>query len=158
MEYGTYKIVRGSDGRFSSYWKKIKWFSTRVFIGVGVSFLLLGVYVAGQMNQGVPDLVPVVSAEDTTPPVLKRIANCETTGSVNKQASHYGKNGKVLKNYNTNGSIDVGYYQINTVNFLEAMEMGYNVTKEEDNKKYGEWLYANRGTGDWSASAKCWNK
>ena len=149
MEYGTYKIVRGSDGRFSSYWKKIKWFSTRVFIGVGVSFLLLGVYIAGAYGN------PVVKAElikEGLPPILAKIAKCESGDN------HFDKNGQVLMRSNTNRSVDLGKYQINSVWFAKATELGLDLTLEADNEEFAIWLYRNRGTGDWSASANCWRQ
>jgi len=84
-------------------------------------------------------------------PVLDRIAQCES-GNV-----HY-KNGQVIMRANTNGTVDIGKYQINTVWFAQATKLGLDLTKEEDNKKMAEWIYANRGTEDWYPSKSCWQK
>jgi hypothetical protein len=89
-------------------------------------------------------------------PVLDRIAGCESQGNRNSKGTHYDKNGQVLMRSNTNRTVDLGKYQINTVWFAKATELGLNLTLEEDNKTMAEWIYRNRGTGDWSASAKCW--
>ena len=89
-------------------------------------------------------------------PVMDRIAGCESQGNRNSKGTHYDKNGQVLMRSNTNRTVDLGKYQINTVWFAKATELGLDLTKEDDNKKMAEWKYANRGTDDWSASAKCW--
>ncbi len=85
-------------------------------------------------------------------PVLKRIAVCESNNK------HHDKNGQVLMRSNTNGTVDVGRYQINSVWFKKASELKLDVTKEGDNQKMAEWIYENRGTGDWYASKDCWSK
>jgi len=86
-------------------------------------------------------------------PVLDRIAKCESGGE------HFGANGQVVVNGNTNSSVDIGKFQINVrVWGAKATEMGLDLTKEEDNTKFAKWLYANRGTEDWYSSKACWNK
>ena len=145
------KEVRDNRGRFTSYWKKIKWFCKRVVIGVGVCFIALGLYVGGQVNVKLPELIPVVEAEDTLAPILERIAKCESP-------SGHTKNGKVVFARNTNGTTDIGKFQINTIWLPQAAELGLNLSVEEDNTKFAEWLYANRGTSDWFSSSKCWQK
>lgn len=89
-------------------------------------------------------------------PVLDRIAGCESQGNRNSKGTHFDKNGQVLMRSNTNRTVDLGKYQINTIWFAKATELGLDLTRENDNKKMAEWIYANRGTGDWSASVKCW--
>lgn len=85
-------------------------------------------------------------------PILKRIAECESGNT------HYRKDGQVIFNPNSNGTVDVGKYQINTVWNTKATELGLDLTKEEDNEEMAEWIYANRGTEDWYSSKKCWMK
>src|SRR5574343_730762 len=82
--------------------------------------------------------------------ILERIAQCE---SGNK---HYAKNGQVQINVNKNGTVDIGVMQINTVWFVKATELGLDITKEADNRAMAQWIYENRGTGDWYSSQKCW--
>jgi hypothetical protein len=94
-------------------------------------------------------IVEVVVKE--IPPVMERIAKCESGGT------HY-RNGQVIFNSNTNGSVDVGIYQINSVNFKDATARGFDVTKEADNVAYAQLLYAERGTEPWYSSKVCWNK
>ena len=87
------------------------------------------------------------------PPVLKRIAYCESGNN------HFGKSGQVLAVGNTNKSVDVGRYQINVSVWGEiATAKGFNLFTEQGNEDMALWIYENRGTVDWYASAKCWNK
>ena len=83
--------------------------------------------------------------------VLDRIANCESS---NRQ---YGKDGQVLVNINSNGSYDIGRYQINSVWNQQATKLGFNLFKEEDNRAFALWLFKTHGTTAWESSRKCWN-
>lgn len=85
------------------------------------------------------------------PPVLKKIAKCES-GDM-----HY-KNGQVIFNVNSNGTVDRGRYQINSVWDKKATELGLDLSDEEDNEKFAMWVYENRGTEDWYSSKSCWSK
>lgn len=98
----------------------------------------------------------VIKEVEIEAPVLDRIAGCESQGNRNSKGTHYDKNGQVLMRSNANRTVDLGKYQINTIWFAKATELGLDLTREDDNKKMAEWIYRNRGTGDWSASAKCW--
>ncbi len=94
-------------------------------------------------------IVEVPSRE--LPPVLKKIMACEGK-------SQHAKNGQITYNVNNNGSIDLGIMQINSVHFALATKLGYDLTKEEDNIKFGQYLYFNFGTEPWYSSKSCWNK
>jgi hypothetical protein len=59
---------------------------------------------------------------------------------------------------NTNKTVDIGRYQINSVWNKKASELGLDLTIEADNEKMAYWIYENRGTGDWYSSEKCWKK
>lgn len=88
----------------------------------------------------------------TTPPVLARIFTCE---SHNHQ---YAPSGQVLMKPNTNGTVDVGIAQINTVWFAQATALHLDITTEAGNKAMALWIYQNKGTAPWYSSAHCWNK
>jgi len=94
----------------------------------------------------------VIVNQDISYPVLDRIAFCE---SGNK---HYDKNGQVMLRGNTNKTVDVGVFQINSVWFTKATELGLDLTKEKDNREFAKYLYTTRGTEDWKFSAKCWSR
>lgn len=97
-------------------------------------------------------LIEVAHAEKrAVPPILKRIAECESGNT------HYDKNGQVLMIGNTNKTVDVGRYQINDhYQGNSATAVGLDITKEEDNEKYAIWLFENYGTEPWIHSKKCW--
>jgi hypothetical protein len=59
---------------------------------------------------------------------------------------------------NTNKTVDIGRYQINTVWFAKATELGLDLTNEQDNYKMAVYIYTNFGTEPWVYSKKCWNK
>ena len=94
----------------------------------------------------------VTIVASTTAPVMDRIAKCESNGSQTD------KTGQVVLHVNNDNTVDVGEYQINSVHFKQATQMGYDLTKEADNKAYAMWLYANKGTSDWYSSQSCWDK
>jgi hypothetical protein len=146
---GTYRL-RTKNGRFSSFKIALKNFFRRV-LRVGMFGLVIYVaFIAGRYIAPTETIVNVVEAESKIPPVMQRIAKCESGGR------HFDVNGQILMRSNTNRSVDVGKYQINTVWFKKATEMGLDITKEVDNEKFAMWIYENRGTGDWYSSAKCW--
>lgn len=86
-------------------------------------------------------------------PVMERIAKCESGNS------HIDpKTGQVYMVANTNKTVDVGKYMINTIWHKKAKDLGYDITKEVDNEKMAYWIYENTGTSAWSFSSHCWNK
>jgi len=99
-------------------------------------------------------LVPteVIKEVRKSAPVMERIAKCES-GAKHIEAS----TGQVVMRSNTNKTVDIGKYQINTVWFKKATELGYDITTEKGNEAMAYWIYENRGTQDWYASASCWN-
>jgi len=82
--------------------------------------------------------------------IMSKIAKCESNDK------HYSNNGQVVMRANTNGTVDVGRYQINSVWFTKATELGLDLTKEKDNEAMAYYLYETRGTEDWFSSKKCW--
>ncbi len=131
--------------------KRITWLSVASAGVYGI--LLLG----GVIYPKYKTVEAIVEVE-TVSPVLQRIAGCESQGSAKLKGTHFDKNGQVLMRSNTNKTVDLGKYQINTVWFAKATELGIDLTTEEGNEQMAMWIYKNRGTGDWSASANCWKK
>ncbi len=84
-------------------------------------------------------------------PVMERIARCESSGN-------HKKDGQVIFKANTNGTVDIGRYQINSIWNKKATEMGLDLTNEQDNKTFAMYLYKTHGTEPWYASKACWNK
>lgn len=105
-----------------------------------------------------PALVEAQVASSTTqidsmPPILDRIIKCESGGS------QFDKNGQVLLNANDNHTVDEGWGQINLqVWGKKATMMGYDLSKEKDNKEFTKWLFNNYGDQPWYSSKACWIK
>jgi len=109
-----------------------------------------GYYAGISSKMAVADTKILFVQSTSTPPVMARIASCESGNSqLNKQ-------GQILINNNVNGTNDIGLYQINSIHNKQATALGYDLTKRTDNIAYAMYLYENNGTGDWSSSAKCW--
>ena len=127
-------------------------------------FVLTG-YVSAKVYNWYNPVVKTVLAErqvvveaTTTAPVLQRIMSCESTGDAKAKATQIAKNGQINYHVNSDGTIDLGIGQINSVNFALATKLGYDLTKEADNIAFAKWLYANRGTDPWNSSKSCWSR
>ncbi len=160
-------IFHDTSGQFATITSKIQsaytWFFSRLlWFGFG-AILFTATFSEPNLldhlkslSAGPAVVVEVVHAYepvvDKEAPVLERIAQCESGGK------HLGKSGQVLLSANTNDTVDVGKYQVNTVWFGKATELGLDITTEEGNKAMAEWIYFNRGTEDWYSSKHCWAK
>ena len=160
----TWQVLKYRVGR------AIRWFMIRVMVISTAVAVLTGVYFYGAFEGGrtisvinnniIAEAAVVVP---TIPPVLERIAQAEshkshfcTEALVKASMCKKHEVGQVLQHVNTNGSIDIGYYQINSVHGATAAKLGYNLTIEADNKAFAEWLYANEGTEPWYSSEHNW--
>lgn len=157
-------------------WQVLKW-KIRKFVHAVVRVALIGgVFLAAAAGFGAfvfssttttyaTKEVPVQVVVDAPAPVMDRIATCESHNSqmCTEALAKMGmcnayEVGQVLHHVNKNGTIDTGVMQINSIHGAEAAALGFNLDNEEDNRAYGKYLYANKGTGDWSASQKCWRR
>jgi len=145
---------------YATTWKIIKWKMARSVRNVSIvaSFVIVGGASALTWNKLHPVTVWAektieVPIEKGIPPIMSRIAKCES-GGVHIDP----KTGQVIMRSNTNGSVDVGKFQINSIWFKKASDLGLDITKELDNEKMAMWIYENKGTTDWSASQTCWYK
>lgn len=121
-------------------------------VGVSATVLMFYILQASHGQQVVVKEV-FVNAEtiDELPPVMKRIAQCESGNT------HY-KNGQVITNGNKNGSVDIGRFQINLAIWGKtATELGYDLAKDEGNTNFALYLYENYGSEPWIWSRTCWN-
>ncbi len=133
-------------------------FFRKCLIIAGLALLVVLIFKAGGLYNPATIITQaeVIKEVEVRAPILDRIAGCESQGSAKLKGTQWDKNGQVLMRSNTNKSVDVGKYQINTVWFAKASELGLDVTLEKDNEAMALWIYKNRGTGDWSASQSCW--
>ncbi len=138
------RVKRGLGSVVGGY-VKIASMLTLVYVValLGAKYLNVPVYAEVQV-------VKEVSVEFKAP-IMDKIAHCESSGT-------HKKDGQVVFKANTNGTVDIGKYQINSIWNKQATKLGYDLTNEADNKAFAMYLYANYGTAPWSASAKCWSK
>ena len=78
--------------------------------------------------------------------LLPKIALCESDGSTT--ATHYNKN----------GTIDYGYFQINSVHKGAMKEMGLDYYNATDSIVYALHLASTEGVDPWYSSKKCWDQ
>lgn len=148
------KDVRPNMTKWQIFIYRIKVFFKVLFWGIVIMGVLVGIFEAGRYfyPATVYTKQEVIKEVEVKAPVLERIMICESKGN------HFDTNGQVLMRSNTNRTVDLGVAQINTVWFAKATELGYDLTKEKDNRAMANWIYRNVGTSPWSSSSKCWNK
>jgi hypothetical protein len=93
----------------------------------------------------------VIIKDDALPPVMQRIARCESQGQ------HFTKDGKVVRG--KRNPQDTGLFQINTAIWgKKAQELGYDIRTQEGNKQMARYLFENYGSMPWQTSAACWSR
>jgi hypothetical protein len=153
------------SGRFTTLKSRGRVIKRWAGVGLAIVFALIVAFELGTAQKelvATKTFVAAVAHAEETAPVLARIADCESGArkangkAVAGSATHY-RYGQVAVNGNTNGSVDIGRYQINmSVWSKKANELGLDLSKEADNYKMALWIYENRGTGDWYSSESCW--
>lgn len=148
------KYIRNRHGEFVEK-KKPNWNALIVALGY-VSFVLGAGWSGAESTIYYTASIPVAHAAEKPelPAIMKKIAKCESGGTQLKA------NKVLVTNTNTNGSVDVGKWQIN-MNATQLKEMavlGFNPLTEEGNEAYAIYLYEHRGTQPWNSSAKCWKR
>jgi len=94
---------------------------------------------------------------------LKKVAACESTGSVENEPRQFNSDGSILwGNDPATGKPvkrDCGELQINTIaHAKEIATLGLDVCNSEaDNIVYGKILYDREGLTPWFASRNCWS-
>lgn len=100
----------------------------------------------------------VVTTKETMAAVMQRIAGCESEGNRHASGKQFHADGTLVTHLNANGSLDVGKYEINltAAHLNQAMKMHLDLTTEEGNEAFAQWIYENEGTDPWSSSKACW--
>lgn len=146
-------------------WQVVKFRAARFLVRTAqMAFVLSALYTAGFIGSYFSPRIVYADPVSVTPPVLLRIAQCESTGShyctadlVAAKLCPKGMLGQVLVRGNKNRSVDVGKYQLNVDTWGSiATSQGFNIYTEDGNEGMAKWIYENRGTADWEASRKCW--
>lgn len=101
-----------------------------------------------KVEKTVEDLVREYFADT---PVLAEVARCESA------FRQFGKDGKVLRGLVD--SRDVGVMQINEYYHLSrSKKLGFDIYSIEGNMAYAKFIYNEKGSQPWKASAPCWGK
>jgi hypothetical protein len=152
------RTLHDSKGRFTSLkvlMRKV-WFWTKISVVAGLfGVIAYSLGVADRGNTVYAQNVIVTPQIDQEAPILQRISDCESGNGTKGSGKHF-KNGQVILHVNSNGTIDIGKFQINSTWGKQATKLGFDLTKEKDNYAMAKWIYENRGTSDWLSSATCW--
>ncbi len=158
---GLYTYGRSHLARIRSLHRRRSWRTRGMAALVMSGLLLMGAAVLGKSmpSRGERHVVPqvvqqtrvVIVQDETLPPVLQRIAQCESHGQ------HWTRNGTILRG--TRNRHDTGLFQINTLVWgKKAQELGYDIRTPEGNTHMARYLFANYGSVPWQSSAACWNR
>lgn len=142
--------------KFREFMKKVLRVITigTIASGVGYGIFFAGAYFHPKTVYAVQEKLVMAEVQS---PVMERIAGCESEGNRKSKGIQLAKNGQVVVHANTDGTVDVGKYQINVQRWgSKATEFGYNIFTEQGNHDMAMWIYLNVGTQPWSASQKCW--
>ena len=151
-KYTKMDIIKFKAGRLTR--KTLKVSAIVCLIGWGFA---IGANIAMKYKQP----VKVIEQVRIESKIMDKIADCESgtrlkNGRAVKGTATQFRNGQVLVTPNSNGTVDVGMYAINTVHFKEATAQGLNISVQSDNKAFAYWLYDNYGTEPWYSSKSCW--
>jgi len=93
----------------------------------------------------------IVVKDDTLPPVLQRIAQCESAGQ------QFTRDGQVLRG--KRHPQDTGLFQINAVVWAKQAEaLGYDIRTRDGNAYMARYIFDHYGSVPWQSSAKCWSR
>ncbi len=160
------KVWANRHGRSSRYVafkiqvrKAVRWVLIRAGITVGAVVLLFAGYWYADVTA--PNLSAVnavvhnviAAAPIKVAPILKQICGAESG------CKQFRKNGLPVFHANTNGTVDIGKYQINDAVWgAKAKELGYDLLTEEGNEAMAMWILDNKGTEPWYSSKGGWKK
>ncbi len=154
------KQIRTVAGRFDSLKAKFYRFIRKVLQFSAVVAILALVFAFGGAFYSTQTITVSANTIEVHSNILDRIADCESGNGTKGSGKQFLSNGNVVTLLNTNGSIDVGKYQINqSVSHLQLeAKLGLNVLTLEGNTAMANYIYANEGTSPWSSSQHCWSR
>jgi hypothetical protein len=155
MKPKIFFMGRRINGRFDSFKARAKRAFRKTLEGAAVVAVLALAFAFGGAFYSTSTVTVSADTVEAPSPILDRIADCESGNGTAGSATQF-KHGQVLISINTNGTYDEGKFQINSIHNADATKLGYDLFTEQGNTAYAHYLYANKGTGDWASSAKCW--
>lgn len=141
--------------------RAVRWAVIRLSLGAVLGAVVFGAYAYGTVDARAVTVVNqiVPGGKESMSAVMARIADCESGDNGKKgTAKQFNADGSIVTHVNSDGTTDVGKYQINMqkAHIVAMAKLGFNPLTEEGNEAYAKWLYENKGTGDWQSSRSCW--
>ncbi len=156
---------RDVNGRFSSvksFFRRV-WFLTKVGV---TSFAVLALAVfsgyALRGNEVSAQVIHMSTSTTTmiqqTDEVLHAIGDCESGNGTKDSRRQFLPNGKIVTHTNTDGSVDVGMYEINmsAPHIIQMAKMHIDPMTEEGNYAEAKYIHDTEGVKPWSSSQHCW--
>ena len=159
--YPRYRYGSGLSQRTRHPRRRRSW-RTRGMVALVISgILLLVAAILGTAlpSRGAPSTIShvvqhtrvILVKDDTLPPVMQRIAQCESHNR------HFTRAGKVLRGQRN--PHDMGRFQINAVVWAKQAEaLGYDLRTPEGNTQMARYIFENYGSMPWRSSEKCWSR
>lgn len=104
--------------------------------------------------------VSVLTPTIGLPPIMQRIAGCESTGDASGTPREFNSNGSILWGNDSQGKVikrDCGEFQINTWVWGRNPQKQDVCESQSANISFAMSLYSKYGTSPWNASKSCWN-
>ncbi len=135
--------------------RALRWLLIRTGIAAAAFTALTGAYFYGQLTApnmtATNQIVAAVTEAKSIPAILHKICMAESG------CKQFAATGLPIMHANTNGSVDIGKFQINSKAWgQKAKELGYDLLTEEGNEAMAMWILNNRGTSDWYSSEHGW--
>ena len=144
-------------------WRQVKYWTRITLQIVAIAGVLALAATIGALVYGNQIVVQntLVTPEKGTAPVMQRIFNAESggmqvsprTGQVVYNINYFNAATGKWESCGSRCSLDLGIGEINVETWgKKAHDLGFDLTKKEDNIAFSKWLYANYGTSPWQSS------
>lgn len=158
--FTNYKIIRNTKGQFimkTTFIAATKYHLKRIFRIISLStftalIIALAITYGAYTTQSTVSYAQVTTTTTPSYPILKKVATCESKGQ------QFHKDGTLVFHINTNNTIDIGEYEINSIWEAKSISLGYNIYTAEGNYNMALYLFTNYGTEPWASSKPCWIK
>lgn len=104
--------------------------------------------------------VSVLTPTIDLPPIIQRIAGCESTGDPSGIPRQFNSDGSILWGNDSEGKVikrDCGEFQINTWVWGRDPQGQDVCASQSANISFAMSLYSQHGTSPWNASKSCWD-
>lgn len=161
--------------KLQRFYRRLMWHIKRA-LRVGGILALVAWLMLGSLKFGISYahgtemsyIAPIAQADTIKPmvtdyPILDKIAQAEshdnqfcTKALVSESMCKASQIGAPLVRVNTNGSYDIGKFQINSTHLADAIAHGYDVYTLQGNTDYALYLFMTQGSEPWYSSRSSW--